>query len=323
MILSGQDLTGVPVVAEDGTLTLNGTTLQDGIVTVKSGAVVEVEDATVSEQIDVESGGTNVWRNSTLSGDTAISFAAGGVLCLTDFGANIVANGSFEQDGSQTYGQVKPKGWTWTREENLGSINDNGGMQGDGGTLSASGPYTPAGDVTIYLREACSFKQQISCTDAGKYRISLLAADRKNGHSEQVPIYVKIDDDIVLTIPARDSYADYTRYFLDVDLAAGNYELKILTGKAATPALGNIVFVDDVRVCKVQPLGVMETGEIRLAVGAELNLDLVDGLDVKKVFVNDVQIRGSSATLRNAGVIVTGSGKIHVGARRGIAIGFR
>ena len=91
----------------------------------------------------------------------------------------------------------------------------------------------------------------------------------------------------------------------------------------ATPALGNIVFVDDVRVRKVQPLGVMETGEIRLAAGAELNLDLVDGLDVKKVFVNDVQIRGSSATLRNAGVIVTGSGKIHVGARRGIAIGFR
>ena len=323
VILSGQNLTGVPVVAEAGTLTLNGTTLQNGTVTVKSGAVVEIEGATVGERIDVEAGGTNVWRNSMLSENTAISVATDGALCLTDFGANLVANGSFEQNGPQTYTQNKPTGWTWTREENLGTINDNGGMQGDGGTLSASGPYTPAGDVTIYLREACSFKQQISCTVAGRYRVSLLAADRKNGHSEQVPIYVKIDDDIVLTILARDSYADYTRYFVDVDLAAGNYELKILTGKAATPALGNIVFVDDVRVRKVQPLGVMETGEIRLAAGAELNLDLVDGLDVKKVFVNDVQIRGSSATLRNAGVIVTGSGKIHVGARRGIAIGFR
>jgi hypothetical protein len=303
---------------------LNGTTLQNGTVTVKSGAVVEIEDATVGERIDVEAGGTNVWRNSMLSGDTAISVAAGGVLCLTDFGANIVANGSFEQDGSQTYGQVKPKGWTWTREENLGSINDNGGMQGDGGTLSASGPYTPAGDVTIYLREACSFKQQISCTAAGKYRVSLLAADRKGDyHSERVPIYVKVGDDVVLTIPARESCADYTRYFADVDLTAGSHELKILTGKAATPTLGSIVFVDDVRVCKIEPLAALENGEIRLASGAELNLDLVDSLDVKKVFVNDVQIRGGNATLRNAGVIVTGSGKIHVGARRGIAIGFR
>ena len=325
VILSGQDLIGVPVVAEAGTLTLNGTTLQNGTVTVKSGAVVEIEDTTVGEHINVVAGGTNVWRNSMLSENTAISVAAGGVLCLTDFGANIVANGSFEQNGPQTYAPgTIPTGWTWTREENLGTINDNGGMQGDGGTLSASGPYTPAGSVTAFLREACSFKQQISCTAAGKYRVSLLAADRKGDyHSERVPIYVKVGDDVVLTIPARESCADYTRYSVDVDLAAGNYELKILTGKAATPALGSIVFVDDVRVCKIEPLGALENGEIRFASGAEINLDLVDGLDVKKVFVNGVQIRGGNATLRNAGVIVTGSGKIQAGSRRGIAISFK
>ena len=324
MVLSGQDLTGVPVAADAGTLTFNDATLDGGTVSVQSGAMTEMEDMAIGGRVEVASGGTNVLRNSTLAENGSIAVAAGGVLNLSDFGTNLVTNGSFEQDGPQTYTQNKPTGWTWTREENLGSINDNGGMQGDGGTLSASGPYTPAGDVTIYLREACSFKQQINCTVAGKYRISLLAADRKNGHSEQVPVYVKIGDDIVLTIPARDSYADYTRYFVDVDLAASNYELKILTGKAATPAIGNIVFVDDVRVRKIiQPLGTMEDGELRLAAGAELNLDLIYSLDVKKVFVNDVQIRGGNATLRNAGVIVTGSGKIHAGARRGIAIGFR
>ena len=324
MLLSGQDLTGVPVVVDTGTLSFYDVTIDGGAVAIESGARAEMEDMTIGGLVDVASGGTNVLRNSMLAENGSIAVTDGGVLALTDFGTNLVANGSFEQNGPQTYTQNKPTGWTWAREEDLGSINEDGGMQGNGGTLSAIGPYTPADSVTIYLREACSFKQQINCTAAGKYRISLLAADRKLGHSEQIPIYVKIGDDIVLTIPARDSYADYTRYFVDVDLAASNYELKILTGKAATPAIGNIVFVDDVRVRKIiQPLGTMENGELRLAAGAELNLDLIDSLDVKKVFVNDVQIRGGNATLRNAGVIVTGSGKIHAGARRGIAIGFR
>ena len=324
MVLTGQDLAGVPVVVADGTLLLDNVTLGDDTVAVLSGATVEIENAEIDGAVNVSDGGTNVLRNVAFTETAVVSVAAGGVLNLSDFGTNLVINGSFEQDGPKTYAAgTIPTGWKWILEENLGSINDNGGLQGNGGTLSSSGPYTPADSVTAFLREACSFIQTNNCITAGRYRVSLLTADRKHGHSEQVPIYVKIDGETVITVPARESYSDYVRHFADVELAVGKHEIKIQTGKANTPALGNIVFVDDVRVRLIEPLGAINVGEIRLAAGAELNLDLVNCVDVANVWVNGVKVRGGNAALTRAGVIITDSGKIQAGARRGISIGFK
>ena len=325
MDLTGQDLSGAHLTAAEGTLALGSVTFDGSDLTVQSGAMALIEDSVINGAVSVAAGGTNRILNCTFGEDAVISVADGGVLVLSDLGVNLIANGSFEANGPQTYAAgTYPKGWTWDREEDLGTINGDGGLQGNGGTLSASGPYTPAGSVSAYLREACFYSQTVNCRVAGNYSLSLIAADRKLGHSEQMPVYLIVDGVTVATLPARESYGDYTRIAAEVPLTVGDHVIKIAAGKANTPALGNMVFIDDVRLRRIAPMNKITAGEFRLASGAELNLDLLDRLEVEaKFLVDGVEVRGRKSALAGAGVIVTGQGKIFVNDFKGFVISFK
>ena len=341
LTLTGQDMTAVLLAAEGGTLKIaGGTALAAGTVAIQSGATAEIADSAVAGAVTVAAGGTNILHNVSLPTNGTVTVAAGGVLQLTDFNANLVANGSFEDNGPQTYNNnITPSKWKWTQEcrltiqegDKTTTVNGDGGLQGNGGVLSASGPHTPAGTVTTYLREETSYSQTITVPAAGTYRVSLLAGDRRYEHSEQVPVSVLLTNATqqitVLTIPPRASYSDFVRYAADVALTPGEYTLKLYAGATPSPFVGNLVLVDDVRVRRIEPRSDMTGGgEVHLAAGAELNLDLLapeDVVAVGKVFVDGTAVRGSNAALTRAGVLVTGEGTIQAGPPRGLVFGIR
>ncbi len=277
-----------------GTLSLDGQGFAGGALSV---------DAGTARLVDATFGGA------------AVSVADGATLSLSAYGDSLVANGSFEADGEKDYSsEAKPRLWSL-------KSGSGWGLQKNGGTLSASGPLTPAGVETLYLREGVSVGQTVSVAKAGRYRVSFLEGDREYATSEKVPVKLLIDGEVCLTVPARAEKGDYALHGVDVELTAGDHEIAFETGLAGSAVtLGNIVFIDDVRMREVRASDLVADACLRMAQGSTLDLDLSGRAEVASLLVDGAAFSGGRSALVRAGVSVTGDGRLRVGKAKGTCI---
>lgn len=326
LAFDGDDFTHVPIAVNEGTLALKNMTLTDNAVTVAGGATLDLSAVTAAAgtTVSVAEDGLAIARQATFGEESVVTVAAGGTVTLSEFSPNSVVNGDFEADGKKTYSsRVQPKGWLFSRDEELKSNGDCGLMGNPDPSLSSSGPLSPNGDCAVYLRERQSFFQTNVVPVAGTYRLSFLAADRRYESSQKVPFYAAVDGVVKLAQGERTAASDFVRYTVDVELAAGAHEIRLGTGKA-NDAQGNMVFFDDVSFRRVNPFA--ETafaGEVWMASGSTLDLDLVGELTIKDFFVDGVKVNGRRSAIERAGVTVTGNGSIRVGDKLGMLLIFR
>lgn len=299
----------------DGTLALVGQDLMHVLVSVLEGELDLADANLAGTAVSVASGAGLLLRSATTTEATTVNVPAGARLTLSGFDDSVVANGSFEADGPYDYAnQMHPRGWSFRKD----GANDGWGLQKNGGTLSGSGPMTPAGVCTVYLRENETIYQTCTLDAAGTYRLSFLAADRKYASSQKVPFAVRVDGIEVLAVGARETYADFTRYSLDVELGAGSHELSLSTGIVGSGVQGNIVFFDDVSLRRIRTDSITVDGELRLHAGSVLALDFQGVATVPHVFVDDVPLNGGKGALLRAGVSVHGTGRIAAGEKQGL-----
>lgn len=269
--------------------------------------------------VSVVSGALDI-RGQALAESAMVDVSNGAALTLSAFGKNVVTNGGFEADGPKDFAsQAKPRNWTLK----AGS-SEGWGLQSNGGTLTSDGPRTPQGSTTVFLRENVAIGQRVTASVAGNYRFSFLVADRRFETSQKVPVSVSVDGAELIAIDVRGAYADFTRYTVDVGLAAGQHEIEFTTGQAGSGVTwGNIVLVDDVSLRHIRATDISVGCDIRMETGATLELDASGKVSVGNLFVDGVRFRGGCAALVRAGVSVTGAGRLWAGEPAGMAITIR
>ena len=274
-----------------------------------TGGIVSVKEGTVG------------LRGAALESNTAVvEVESGATLSLSAFGKTIVANGGFEVDGQKDYSaQAKPRDWSLRS-----GVSDGWGLQMNGGTLTANGPLTPQGSVTLFMREGVTVFQKVTALVSGTHRLSFLAADRKFGASFKMPIQVTVDGAEALVVGVRDSYSDFTRYSVDLELEAGEHEIAFSTGLVnQSVTLGNIVFIDDVSLRQIRSTDIAVECAVNLKTGATLALDVPGRISAKDMSVDGVRFNGGRAALVRAGVSVTGTGRLCAGDPTGLVIVIR
>jgi len=302
-----------------GRLTLTGIT--EGVpVAVSAGALAFEGAALTNTTVTVANGATLALKAGSLAADAKVDVAAGGTLVLTDAMENRVTNGSFEADGKQDFlRDTAPKDWTYT-----GGTGAGAGVQGNGGTVSKSGPTTDFGAHTAYLRNATQLKQTLKSLPAGDYRVSFVQSCRKDATENQfmshkIRTALKVDGTEVVTAgPFETPNYDYVRVSAWVTLTAGNHDLSLET-TGDTSREGAMVFVDDVRVEHKVGFGEL-VGEIRMASGSTLRLENKDKITISKLLVGGKEVRGGRSQLTAAGIAVEGDGKVTAGGSLGLVV---
>lgn len=254
---------------------------------------------------------------------SAVEADAGATLCLAGAQQNLIRNGNFEFDGPYDYENRSICGWT---AECLDPVvrdktKDGWGLQTNGGTVTRSGPLTPCGRTTAFLRPLNKLSQTVNVTKAGKYVFSFLSADRPYADSYKIPFSAAVDGQTVISEPATSAYRDYRRFSATVDLDAGEHVIAITADDSDSPAGSVMIFVDDVSL--VEEEAATLAPEFRLKSGATLELDNSNPLYIRDFYVDGVRVNGGRTALRSAGLTVTGSGKLSVGDKLGMLMIFR
>jgi len=277
--------------------------------------VFKVESGDICNTAMSVHGGTLEFVDAWMRSGSQIDVSAEGVLAFSSVGReNLVVNGSFEADGQRTDNvAMNPAGWSVGKSKET-DLNVNGsGLQGNGGNVTSSGPFTTSGTVTVYLREDSTLSQTVSVAAAGKYRFSFSKACRDAFYSTTMPLEVTVDGVSVLT-SSGSSAAAFERVEVDVDLAAGEHTVVFATGEPSTRVSdGAMVFIDDVRLNPIKTQGEMDAGVIDMASGSTLRLDNVEKVSIWDFRVDGARVRGGRAAVTAAGVNVVGSGSLHVG----------
>ena len=287
---------------------------------VGSGSLVLDEHGFTGGIVSVKEGTVGL-RGVALESNTAImEVESGATLSLSAFGKTIVDNGGFEADGQKDYSsQTKPRNWSLKS-----GTSDGWGLQMNGGTLTANGPLTSQGSVTVFMREGVTICQKVTSAVSGTYRLSFLAADRKFATSHKMPIQVTVDGAEAFAVGVRDSYSDFTSYSVDIELAAGEHEIAFATGLVGQQVtLGNIVLIDDVSLRQIRSTDIAVGCAINLKTGATLELDVPGRVYANDVSVDGVRFTGGRAALVRSGVSVTGAGRLCAGNPKGFVIGLR
>lgn len=298
--LEGSRAVGMPVEVSAGTLFFDDATF-------------------TNSEISVASGATNAFFDCAFDGGNRLFVAEGGTLSFAGNGVNFVNNGRFEADGKLMYSQQVPKYWTISCDS---GVNETSGIQSGGGTLTPSGPYSPFGDSTIYLREGFSAATTVDCPRDGDYEISFVVACRKYEKSHLLPVLLKLDGETVGEIPAQNAYYGYTRHrFIARGVAAGERELRLVVPQGERRlAQGSILFFDDVSMRRHLSADKSFSGEIRFEGGSCLDLGFEGVLSAEAVYVDGVPFSGGKSALRRAGVAVSGPGRLRVGPASGFVI---
>ena len=301
-----QPFTNVLVNVSAGELTLSGMMFANAAVNVANGGAVSLSQP-------------------NFSGPVVFDIAAGGTLALSDLGTNLVANGSFESPQIATYSGTTPTGWTCEYVEYTDNSRQGYGLQKNGCALSSDGPETPYGEQTLYLRELNRASQCISVPAAGLYRISYIQGCRTGNSyvSHTIPVSVKVNGNVVLSVPAASAYHDFERHTVDVALAADTHVIAIETGDDTTTVRGAMVFIDDVSVRRIEPLD-FSNAEVRMATGSTLSLDLALPTIIPTFRVDGTVVKGRGSAIAAAGVTLLGTSEnIRAGNVRGVCLSIR
>ena len=274
---------------------------------------------TDSSNVQVLSGATAGLYATALTNASTVSVAAGGTLVLADdYGENCMVNGSFELDGVKTNAvPLNPTGWTMSKIENTEWNTNGSGLQGNGGNVSPEpgGPFTTNGAVTAYLRDHSMLSQTVEGVPAGRYRLSFEVASRIYGASHRMSLSVMVDGFERLSLGPRNAAYGFEPQSVFIDLTAGDHVLAFVTGgiDAETGKGGTMLFVDSVRLERLLPIADITDGEISLSAGGLIQLDNMEPVAVKSLFVNGVRINGGRRTVGAAGVTVRGTGLLKAG----------
>ena len=185
------------------------------------------------------------------------------------------------------------------------------------------GLVPPEGNEAIYLRETSRVSQRFDVAESGTYRISFAQANRQKYYkSHTMPVMVLMDEEVVLTVPAHEADYGFEYHAVDVALTGcASHVLRIACGTTASPAQGEMVFIDDVRVRRVVPQRNLDQGVVALRAGSILQLDNETPVAIANVTVDGVKIaHGHHAALVRAGVVVQGEGDVVVGTPYGTTI---
>lgn len=310
LTLDGWRQSLVPFEANGGVLAFCGGTFTNTALTVAAGATAEL-------------------AFSTFNGASSVTVPSGGTVRLSDVGGNLVLNGSFEYDGAAPYSERRNgTGWTCVNELSLARTDaPYGCLHNNSDTLASHFAQTAYGVESFILREGVSIEQNVTCPSDGTYVISFVQTCRNGSYasgSSRIPTSVIVDGQTVYTTPRFDNVYPFTRFSAEVELTAGVHAIKLFAGetdRALEP--GNMVLVDDVRVCRKQSSADFGDGELRLSSGATLALDNAQPVSVRNLFVDGVRIDGGRTALQNAGVTVTGSGRIKAGEGLGFILSIR
>ena len=309
-----------PDVVKLGAGTLGVTNLvTDGRVRIEGGVLALRDHRLDGASVAVSAGATFACGAGVLTNAT-VSVAAGGTLSLTP-GANCVPNGDFEGDnaGSAGFNATTLAGWTFTQ---LNGNPDTSGCQRNGGTVSKDWYATPSGSQTAFVRHDTRLSGVVSVPEDGVYRLSFLQCARKYNDSFILPLTVAVDGETVLELAPRTAYADYVRETVDVPLAAGEHELSFTVGGPRES--GRMLFLDDIRLARVDMVWNIADTRIDLASGATLDLQNAGTLYLPGgVYVDGVKFTGNRRRLEQKGVVVTGEGQIQVGPPDGSVLLFR
>ena len=327
---SGEYVT--PVVKRGGgAITLSGQKIKGSEVSVEEGVLRLADNELDGTDVRVRDGGTLAlsFGSSLGAGGLAVQVAEGGCLALED-SVNRVANPSFELGVAAGEGFVNriPAGWLGERVFSCDGNANGSGFQRNGGTVTPpveNGPYTPAGEITAYLRIGYRYSQTLTVPETGTYRFSFLKARRRKHDVaydwKTFHLKVLVNDQVVEGAEDVPLTTDYERFETDLALTAGKVTLAFET-YGENVENGPMCFIDDVRICRPIPSGeVDEKVALDLAPGSILQLDNAAPIVLKRpLTVNGVPVNGGKSAIRRAGVIVRGGGKITTGDPEGVLI---
>ncbi len=301
----GEGQLGIDALATDGEVAVTGGTLA------LREPQIDGASLTVAEGAGLLLGGGCV-SNAT------VTVAAQGRLTFaeTSLGANLVRNGSFEEDVTTGY-RTNITAWTASF---TGAHRSPSGVQKNGSDISKEGPVlTSAGTQTAYLRFDTRISQTIDVPEAGTYRLSFLRAPRNYVNSDQLALRVTMDGTTIASIAPHTKNV-FTSSEMDLELEKGSHALSFRAMGGTSQY--EMLLLDDVRLERVYT-GVMPdaSGSVfNLASGSTLVVPDTGTLVLDTVFVDGKSVRGNASALKAAGVTVTGTGKIRIGAPLGLVI---
>ncbi len=174
------------------------------------------------------------------------------------------------------------------------------------------------GRQTLVLREGGTAVQTVNVPAAGEYEVSFVQAHRPYLSPHQVPITAFIDDQPVVSVPARATRdTGYLRYSGKVTLTAGEHTFKLLSGETAGVGGGNDLLFDDVSIAPVASTVVID-GTLALESGSTLVLNNDKPIRWLNVTVDGKAVKGGKASLIAAGVTIEGNGTFSAGPQTGL-----
>ena len=296
---SGVAVSNAAFTVEEGTLSFHGLALDNASVTVLKDATVRTLAATLAESVRV-------------------GVQAGGTWVLSDLNASMLSNGGFESQ-QFSFQPATPTDW------NLAVVEATANNKGSGLLHNGDAVFgeivAAEGTEAAYLREKTALSQPVTVTKEGDYRLSFARAFRKYAKSHQIPVTVFVDGAEIGTAAGVSEWTSTFDYFaFDLFLTAGSHTIRLETGTTAAPELGEMVFIDDVRLEKVMPMEDV-SGVVRLEPGATLVLANSRRCRLLNVWVGEEKLTtGNATTLASRGVIVQGSGKVWLGTPPGAVI---
>lgn len=294
----------------EGAFVLNDVNTGDLTVTAEKGMLACENTVLPNAAISVASGAEFDAAGLSAAGAT-IDVAAGGRISFRSI--DLIVNGSFETPVTANYGWHWPSECKWT----LAPQSDpRPGIQLNGGTYTPTYNKTPYGTQMLFLRSANSASQTITVPKDGTYELSYWACARKNYPS--LTMTVTIDDTAVVTgqTLGADEYVRTTR---EVELTKGEHTLKFETAEGGHQYA--LMFIDNVSLVNATVLpSDLSEAQLSLKSGSIVRLDNAEKVVVGSATVDGVEVNGGAATLRRAGVIVEGEGRIQCGTPRGLIL---
>ena len=296
----------------------------DGRVAVSNGTLTVRKTTLDGTPVEVAAGGTLELYATTLTNAT-VNVASGGTLRLRDGdGRNFVVNGSFEDNKLaaaefQSYtASSRPRGWTMSYDVH----SDIPGIQANGSGMSNRGPETEYGRTTAYLRQQARLQQTVTVPADGTYEVSFMHACRSGYNSYTIPLTCLIDGVAVASNGTRTANYGFERSTARVNLTAGGHTLMFSTGSSSVQYAA--LFIDDVRVVSTAGTNALDGNALAFAPGATLDLQNADLVYIAGgVTVDGRVVKGTTNTLRHAGLTVTGCGEIQIGPPQGTMIQIR
>jgi len=267
-----------------------------------------------------------------------VNVAAGAVFAFRSSSEVYIPNSSFEEgtydvtDGISYAGEISG----WTLEGGVTSTTRAGWQKNGGKPTENGGPYTTNGFFTAYLRPECSMATSVYVPHDGIYELSFEQASRWGSETSSLSrgilltITVTIDGNEVLVVPPRNITGpvreEFNRVSAVVTLPTGYHSLKIETDDAdgtlpngTNASSGTMVFIDNVRLV-ASKVDFADLGATwNFAAGATVDVGDAD-IELDKVYVNGVRIRGGANTFRAVGLNVLGTGSFRSGPPSGLRV---